>query len=453
MKHLMTFVSIYLMASQSFLFAQPDTKEGRIYWLSKMWKDVSDNFYDTPKLEAINWDSLYISYIPQVESTEKRCDYYGLLSRFMASLHDGHSGFYSRESCDNESSSYDILPFEIVEANDKFYISSVWKGLAESIPLGSELLEVEKQSTFDYLNQFHAPFTNGNTPQTRLKLALSKFIGGIENGSIIIKIKTPQGEIRENKVEFKYGEYREDFLSILPEKRKGTDIFLKQDINDIPYFYIRFDSFGIKTISNTLNMITDKVKQADYLVLDLRNNPGGSELIADSLLMCFLDIDTLKTYKSITRINNAYKAAMGYGYKEYKEYYENTVLDTLSESIRVKENLPLFNQPLFILINNETYSAAEDLLITLKLHYPDRAIIVGTPTGASTGAPLVRLLSPGVYYRICTRGALLPQGLFENGIQPTYYYSSSWEEMVSGEDHIFEFIGEIYNKNNKNESK
>jgi hypothetical protein len=453
MKHLMTFVCIYLLASQSFLFAQSDTKEGRIYWLSKIWKDVSDNFYDTPKLESINWDSLYISYILQVESIEKKCDYYGLLSRFMASLHDEHSGFYSRESCDNNESSYDILPFEIEEANGRFYISSVWKELAESIPLSSELLEVEKQSTFNYLNQFHVPFTNGNTPQKRLKLSLSKFKMGIENGSIIVKIKTPQGEIRENKVEFKYGEYTEDFLSILPKKREGTDIFLKQDVNNIPYFYIRFDSFGIKTISNTLNKITDKVKQADYIVLDLRNNPGGSELIADSLLMSFLDIDTLKTYKSITRINNAHKAAMGYGYKEYKEYYESTVLDTLPESVRIKENLPLFDQPLFILINNETCSAAEDLLITLKLHYPDRATLIGAPTSGSTGAPLVRLLSSEVYYRICTRGPLLPKGLFENGIQPAYYYSSSWEEMVSGEDHIFEFIGEIYDKKKENESK
>lgn len=96
-----------------------------------------------------------------------------------------------------------------------------------------------------------------------------------------------------------------------------------------------------------------------------------------------------------------------------------------------------------------TYSAAEDLLITLKLHYPDRAILVGTPTGGSTGAPLVKFLSDGTPYRICTRAPLLPPGLMNNGIIPDYYYEKTIKDYIEGTDEIFNYIKQLY----KNESK
>ncbi|MDR3059716.1 MAG: hypothetical protein LBU84_16465 [Prevotella sp.] len=456
MKYLITFFCVCLFASQELISAQSYTKEERIYWLSKIWKDVSNNFYDTQKLRAMNWDSIYISYLPKVESVEKKCDYYGILSEFIGLLHDEHSGFYNRGGCSEEDSSNDGLPFQIATADGRFYVSRVLQELTDSIPLGSELLTVENQPVLEYLSKKIIPVMNGNTPQVRLKKALSQFSTGIADKSIHIQIKTPQGIIREKEVQYNSSQFvNTSSLSILKKKGRGNRLSFNQDIKHIPYYYFRFDDFEVDEVSAGINQFVDSIRLADYLVLDLRRNPGGSEAIADSLLMCFLDIDTLKTYPSITRINHAYYAAKGYGYPEYKDYYEETAVDTFPEEIVVKQNLPYFNQSLFVLISDETCSAAEDFLITLKLHYQDRAILIGTPTSGSTGAPLVRLLNPDVYYRICTRVPLLPKGLFENGIQPDYYYSSGWEEMVSGEDHIFKLIAEIYDKNlkNKNESK
>ncbi|GHT48297.1 hypothetical protein FACS189440_11520 [Bacteroidia bacterium] len=450
MKYLITFLFVCLFVSQELISAQSYTKEERVYWLSKIWKDVSDNFYDTQKLKAMNWDSIYISYLPQVESVEKKCDYYGILSDFIGLLHDEHSGFYNRGGCTEEESSYDSLPFEIATADGRFYVSRVLQELVDSIPLGSELLTVENQPVLEYLNKNFIPVMNGNTPQVRLRKALSQFRIGIADKSISIRIKTPQENILGKAVQYNSSQFvNRSRLRILQNQRRENRLSLNQDINHTPYYYFRFDGFDLDEISTGINQLVDSIQLADYLVLDLRRNSGGSEAIADSLLMCFLDMDTLKTYPSITRVNQAYYAAKGYGYSEYKDYYEETAVDTLPEEIVVKKNLPYFNQLLFVLISDETCSAAEDLLITLKLHYPDRAILVGTPTSGSTGAPLVRLLNSDVYYRICTRGPLLPKGLFENGIQPDYSYSSGWEEMVSGEDHIFEFIADIFDKNLK----
>jgi hypothetical protein len=50
---------------------------------------------------------------------------------------------------------------------------------------------------------------------------------------------------------------------------------------------------------------------------------------------------------------------------------------------------------------------AGQLIDTLKTYQSitriNHALLIGTPTFGSTGAPLIRLLSDKVYYRICTR--------------------------------------------------
>lgn len=89
------------------------------------------------------------------------------------------------------------------------------------------------------------------------------------------------------------------------------------------------------------------------------------------------------------------------------------------------------------------------MLIVLKLHYPNRAILVGSPTGGSTGAPLVCHLSDNQYYRICTRWPLTPDGLFENGIQPDYSYIPTIDELLKNRDLIFEFVYKLYNNESK----
>ncbi|MDR0789608.1 MAG: hypothetical protein LBO06_02295, partial [Bacteroidales bacterium] len=226
----------------------------------------------------------------------------------------------------------------------------------------------------------------------------------------------------------------------------ATDMEFLSKRKDV--IYMRYDNFDNANIAVSIKESMKSKKDISYIILDLRENYGGNELEADTLLMSFLDIDTLVTYRSITRRDNAYYAAMGYGIESYKAYYEETILDTLAAEVLIKKDLPLYTQPLIILTSEKTCSAAEDFLITLKLHYPNRAIIVGMPTAGSTGAPFVRNLY-GFYYRVCTRFPITPAGMFEQGIRPDYHYERSIEEYMTGKDGIFEFVDEIMEKLNQ----
>lgn len=54
------------------LFGQSLTCTDRIWGLTKIWKDVSVNFYDAHYLSSIKWDSLYNVYIPKVMAVKSR---------------------------------------------------------------------------------------------------------------------------------------------------------------------------------------------------------------------------------------------------------------------------------------------------------------------------------------------------------------------------------------------
>lgn len=270
---------------------------------------------------------------------------------------------------------------------------------------------------------------------------------GKTNDSIRVSIKTPKGDFKNVYLKYDAIKRKVNKRDMVATKFSSVnyspsiDTYLAKDSRQRNYYYLRFDNFARKNISNTMRKEEENIKKAEYIVLDLRHNTGGSELEADSLLMCFLNVDKLITYQSLTRKDNAFYSAMGYGYPQYKEYYEDLVMDVLPADTLIKKNLPLFTQPLFVLIGQDTYSAAEDLLITLKLHYPKRAILIGMPTGGSTGAPFVRRLPyHNSYYRICTRKACLPKELFDNGIQPDRFYEMSIEDHLKGTDRIFDLV-------------
>lgn len=134
---------------------------------------------------------------------------------------------------------------------------------------------------------------------------------------------------------------------------------------------------------------------------------------------------------------------MGYSYEKYRDYYQNLHEEMMCEEEFVFSPPYRVEKPLYILVGEFTYSAAEDFLISLKLNFPNRAVLVGSATGGSTGAPMVCPLFNGLYYRICTRFPLTP--IFQNGLQPDCTYEPTIDELLNRKDCIFKHIEYLYN--------
>jgi hypothetical protein len=436
---------LLLTVGVSNLMAQSYTKDERIYWLSMLWRDVSTKFHHPEHLRQVNWDSLYIANIERAINTNSDMEYYKLLEEFIAVLNDGHSEIYYKQDSRN------FLPVEIRTLGEDYYVCGILKEKVNEIPLGSKVLKINGLPTVEYLRKYIFPYIPAHTEQDKIRRALTYLTKRKTNDSITFTLQTLEGQILQTQMEYADG-YSIDWM-IMTQFAKAryyreNDLFLAQDQFGKNYYRLRLDGFSSGNIMQIIEQVAGKIKQADYIVLDLRYNLGGSESEADSLLACFLDTDTLITYPSLTRTDDAFYAAMGLnGYvPEYEDYYNNSALREITPDTIIKKDLPLFSQPLFVLTSPVTYSAAEDFLIPLKLHHPDRAILVGTPTGGSTGAPFVhKLPHHNAYYRICVRRPLLPKGMFENGIQPDYFYEPTIENVLSNNDRIIDkYVAKLF---------
>lgn len=431
------------------LFGQSLTCTDRIWGLTKIWKDVSVNFYDAHYLSSIKWDSLYNVYIPKVMAVKSDRDYYFLLQSFIAQTNDGHTEFSLMNFLKKDRQT-DVLPIGTNWIKDTLYVTYAAQDWLNEVPLGSRIISINGLSSEKYFEQHIYPYVSAKTLQDKRKKSSFLFGIGLLEDTISISFITPKRIWRHKSViydGFKFRYKNSDFVSIqkqMVHKNSCYEHKVAVDGNNASYSYLRVDDFSrnfrvLKFMDNAKNGLM----QSDYVILDLRNNPGGSELTADSLLMYFVNGDTLNTYKSITRSHNSFYAAMGYSYEKYRDYYQNLHEEMMCEEEFVFSPPYRVEKPLYILVGEFTYSAAEDFLISLKLNFPNRAVLVGSATGGSTGAPMVCPLFNGLYYRICTRFPLTP--IFQNGLQPDCTYEPTIDELLNRKDCIFKHIEYLYN--------
>lgn len=414
---------------------------------------MSDNFHDPRLLKTIGWDSIYCDYIPLVQKVKSEKEYYSLLQKFIGKANDGHTELVSFQNFIFNDPATGILPLDGIWIGQKFHLYLMDTSVVKNIPLGSEILQINGQSALNYFEEHLFPYVSAKTVQDRKTKATMLFPAGNVGDSLRLTIRTHPKQETTTGIQVGYRPKaeinRQNFTLIEGILSSRTDSYPVKDSRH-PFYYLRLDQFRSDfNIRAWMSDARERSGEADYFILDLRNNVGGSEEKADSLLMCFLDTDTLRTYPSLIREHQAYFCAQGFSQTadiKNKEYFEGVHCDTIPAEILSKENLPFIDKPLYILIGGKTASAAEDLLIALKLHHPGRAILVGTPTAATTGAPLVRELSDGGYYRICTRRPLLPDGMFENGIQPDVEYEPVIEEYLGKPDGIYDLIGNLFEK-------
>ena len=100
-------------------------------------------------------------------------------------------------------------------------------------------------------------------------------------------------------------------------------------------------------------------------------------------------------------------------------------------------DIPKFEIPVLLLVNSNTFSAAEDFAATFRA--AKRGKIIGTPTGGSTGQPIMIDLGFGYMARICARDEWLPDGteFIGVGIQPDVVVEES-ESVLFGNDNVLE---------------
>ncbi len=222
---------------------------------------------------------------------------------------------------------------------------------------------------------------------------------GLKVGDIITKVegKTAKGSNYGNiselikgvpDTEIKMEIYRETdkkhyTKTLVRERIKRESVSFYDMIAD-KTAYIKLKSFTPDAYNQVKNALTElKAKNADKLILDLRNNPGGLLMQAVHIVGLFVDKGTMvvSTKGKIKSSNNTYKSNL-------------TPLD--------KEI------PIVVLVNRNSASASE--IVSGALQDLDRAVIMGQRTYGKGLVQITKDLSYNAKLKITTAKYYIPSG-------------------------------------------
>jgi C-terminal processing protease CtpA/Prc len=322
--------------------------------------------------------------------------------------------------------------------NDELYIINVNESLSVTFPVGSKILEINGLKTDEYMRKYIAPYINSDYEPTVQLLAASALLAAkLPTDTLVIKYQTPENTILVNPLP-RDGRSRENKPSVgYQPKYRNVPIEITWQENDIAV--LAFNTFNER--NGELKALFEKLKDTLYhakgIVIDLRNNRGGSTNVAWHLLQYIIKDNYFLNFAWQTRMNDGVKKANGNFIKANEDFYKGMAYRTVpAETVFIPDSIKRFDVPIVVLFSTMTVSAAEDFLIILY-ERPDRPMFIGQPSFGSTGSPLVVWGFPdNGFARVCARRVLFPYSMkpFTEGIQPDISVNYTFDEFISGKD-------------------
>jgi C-terminal processing protease CtpA/Prc len=418
------------------------TQPEKIFGLSKIWQEVNYNFANFDHVPALNWDSAYIAFIPKVSQTSNDLEYYQVLMRFSALLKDAHTNIYLPKSIDTcmYTSMFGETRFYLRNIDNKAIITSVNKSKKDEIPVGSEIIEVNDQSTLKYLENEIMPLISASTDYVVRDWSVANMLRGLKGTAYKVKIKTPSGEIKTLSLIHQITKEKEMY----PEGNRDLFSFKWLD-NQIAF--VALNDFGDQKIDSLFADKLPELHKAKGLILDVRKNGGGSSNYG-AYIARYLSPDSVIFASKVTaRTNNGLYRARGSTFtakdtvnnpwvaNAYLCYHNKSMeylaTDFMTNDLSGNDRIII---PTVVLTGHETCSAAEEFL--LFLDKSKQIIRIGQNSNGSNGQPFVIDLPGGGSMRICTQHCAYPDGrkYVGYGVKPDIEVRETVDDFINNRD-------------------
>jgi hypothetical protein len=184
--------------------------------------------------------------------------------------------------------------------------------------------------------------------------------------------------------------------------------------------YIRYASFSSPISENDLNFVMKRFENAKGIIIDVRDNGGGS---------------MGNIFKIMSRLVSA-KTLVGYvQFKKGDDHNDFTEKQPLFAEPR--KGKIAFKKPIVVLINRGCYSATTHFAAYMSI-LPN-VTLVGDRAGGGGGIPISRDLPNGWQYRFSATMQTLPDGTqIEHGVAPKVEATTGPKDELEGKDAIIE---------------
>jgi len=184
--------------------------------------------------------------------------------------------------------------------------------------------------------------------------------------------------------------------------------------------YIRYSSFSNFISTSQLDYLIEDFKDLDGIIIDVRDNGGGSINNIQRLVSRFADE---RRHCFSERLKN------GPNHNDFTE----------KNDVYIEPEGPQqFTKPVIVLTNRSCYSATSFFIAAMKA-FP-HVTIVGDTTGGGGGIPIGAELPNGWTYRYSASETTLPNGTnIELGVAPDVSVNMTAIDEAQGKDSILEY--------------
>jgi carboxyl-terminal processing protease len=416
---------IFVLIVSSNVTSQPNSKNSlsaadRVYGLSKVWSEAKYNFVYIDKV-VLDWDSLYQATIPSALQAEDTKSYYDVLRQFISHLHDGHTSVWYPASFYKNEFAYAPLRTDLIQG--KVFITRLLNDTLrqQGLQPGMEILKVNGVDVHDYVRKNLLHYEGASTPQGLDFFVYNAYLlNGNINEPLKLTLRDKRGKDAEYVVSRKLSikEPEAILFSILP--------------NNIGFLTV--SNFSSADFNKKFDAIYPDILKTKALIIDLRSNRGGDGTQGMYMMKHFVSAPFPDPVISSRQYNPLLKL-WGIGSTNFFTLASGTNMPFVDRTI--------FDKPIAVLIGKETGSAAEDF--TMPFDYIKRGVVIGQPSGGSTGQPMFSSLPGGGTLRICVRKDAYPNGkeFVGVGIQPDIVVPENAEAFRNGDDPVLRKAQEV----------
>lgn len=389
--------------------------EEKLAGLSRVWSEAKFNFAWFEHLPKLDWDALYISYIPKVEKSASTLEYYQLLQEMVAQLHDGHTNVYVPKELSGMVYGRPPMRTRLIE-NRVLIVELLNDKLREAgFEPGQEITAIDGSPVKEYAESHVRPYQSSSTSQDLdVRTYDYALLAGASNKPAELTLVTAKGETLHKSAP----------RNLLNNQTTKLFSFTLLPGN---VAYVELRSFGSDEAAKQFGDAFEQIRKADKLILDVRENDGGSSNIGWTVLSYLTD----KPFPaSLWRTREYRPAERAWGTQE--RWYGGDAYQIPPHGGSV------FSGPVVVLTSARTFSAAEDFATVFEAMH--RGTMIGEATGGSTGQPLFIQLPGGGTARFCTKQDRSPTGkeFVGVGVQPNKVVHPSVADVRAGRDTVLE---------------
>lgn len=401
-------------------YAEQLSEEQRIAGLSKFWSEVKYNFVYVDTLKALDWDAVYLRFLPRVRAATSTLEYYKILLEMGALLKDGHTSVIPPAPL--FAYGFTVPPFKTRLIEGKVIITEVGHDTlrTQGVLPGVEISRVNQVPVKEWALKNIAPYISASSTQDlESNIYGDKFLIGIKTDKPQLELRDADGRIWSIEVER---------ISIAQRNRNfGKLPAFSWKLLPDNIAYVALNSFIDDSAAKEYIKNFAEISRAKAIIFDIRNNGGGNSSVGYQILATITDKDFLTSRAETRDYKPSYRA---WGRKD-----TNFVFDITPRNINPDMQ---FKGQVIVLTSPETYSAAEDF--TVAFDTMKRGTIIGEATGGSTGQPLLFDLPGGGSARVVTKKDSYVDGkaFVGVGIQPNIVVRPMLVDFRANRDTVLE---------------